>query len=225
MIFASSSPLPLMLRPRRRAVSAAGMRLASGKRMENVGGTEVISRAREVLFVAGPLFARTVALQLALLATRGRLRGDRLADLCAARTDPLAFYCALMQMADQIDAAADHQHGRNGPENQNWHLSSSSVRRADLDGLHAAFSFGARLVDRARGADDGHRRVRRLLVDDRALLGLDVLHDVKLVGRERRQGYCGKHQCCSYDLQLHLSSSSRARAGQPGHLQTGKSGN
>lgn len=39
--------------------------------MENVGGTEVISRAREVLFVAGPPLARAVALQLALLPTRG----------------------------------------------------------------------------------------------------------------------------------------------------------
>src|SRR5437763_833505 len=55
MIFASSSPLPLMLRPCSRAVSAAGMRLARGKRMKNVDGTEVISRALQVLFVAGLL--------------------------------------------------------------------------------------------------------------------------------------------------------------------------
>jgi hypothetical protein len=104
--------------------------------MENVGGTEVISRAREVLFVAGPPLARAVALQLALLPTCGGLRGallllvsdrgllvsDRgLADLCAARTDPLAFHSTLVQMANQIDAAADHQHGRHGPQNQNGH--------------------------------------------------------------------------------------------------------
>src|SRR3954453_10836389 len=155
MIFASWSPLPLMLRPCPRAVSAAGMRLARGKRMENVGGTEVISRAREVLFVAGPPFFANCCTATCAPAdawqAEGRLStGDRrLADLCAARTDPLAFHSRLMQMANQIDAAADYQQGRHGPENQNWHLSSSSVRRADLDGLHAGFSLGARLVDRA----------------------------------------------------------------------------
>src|SRR3954453_16603352 len=209
MIFASSSPLLLMLRPCRRAVSAAGMRLASGKRMENLGGTEVISRAREALFVAGPPLSRTAALQLTLLPVRGKPMGVASLSTQTACgpvrcTQRPAFHCRLVHVADQIDAAADHQHGRHGPENQNWHLSSSSVGRADLDGLHAGFSFGARFVDRARWADDGHGRVRRLLVDDCALLRLDVLHDIELVGCERRQGYCGKHQCCSYYLQLHL---------------------
>ena len=95
--------------------------------MENVGGTEVISRAREVLFVAGLAVARTVALQPVLLpaaAAAGRpptLACDkRRAGPCAAHRP--AFHCRLVHMADQIDAAADHQHGGHGPENQNWHL-------------------------------------------------------------------------------------------------------
>jgi hypothetical protein len=46
--------------------------------MENVGGTEVISRARKVLFVAGSPFSRTAALQLASLPMRGRRTGGLL---------------------------------------------------------------------------------------------------------------------------------------------------
>ena len=43
------------------------MRLARAKRMKNVGGTEDISRAPKVLFVAGRPCSQTAALQLAHL--------------------------------------------------------------------------------------------------------------------------------------------------------------
>ncbi|MHC2621160.1 hypothetical protein ACVIW2_003192 [Bradyrhizobium huanghuaihaiense] len=68
--------------------------------MKNLGGTEVISRALEVLFVAGLAPARPAALQLAFLPARGTPHQrpltpwdtGRRADLCAARSDPRVFH-------------------------------------------------------------------------------------------------------------------------------------
>lgn len=37
------------------------------------------------------------------------------------------FLTDLVEMADQVDAAANHQHSGYGPQNQDWHVSSSSV--------------------------------------------------------------------------------------------------
>src|SRR6266566_5113179 len=52
---------------------------------------------------------------------------------------------------------------------------------ADLDGLHRGLGLGLGLVDHAVGADDRRFGRNRLLVNDRALLRLQVLHDV--IGR------------------------------------------
>lgn len=62
--------------------------------------------------------------------------------------------------------------------------SSFLVRRADLDGLHAGLSFGARLI---HGVTADHRDLRRgrLCFRDRALLRFDILHDIERL-RERR---------------------------------------
>jgi hypothetical protein len=39
-----------------------------------------------------------------------------------AGTSPaMTLFVSLVKMADQIDAAADHQHGGHGPQNQDWH--------------------------------------------------------------------------------------------------------
>lgn len=54
----------------------------------------------------------------------------------------------------------------------------SSVRGADLDGLHAGLGFRPGLVNGV-AADDGRFRCRRLGLGDGALLGLDVLHHVE----------------------------------------------
>ena len=61
------------------------------------------------------------------------------------------------------------------------------VRGTDLDGLHPSFRISPSLVDSAGRAHNGHRRLGRFLVDDGAFLGLDVLHDIELIGCEKRE--------------------------------------
>ena len=96
--------------------------------MKNLAGTEVISRALEVLFVAGLLRARPVALQLALVRARGHASWRRPLTLvkglrtCALHAeDPLAFRSRLVHVTNQIDAAADHNNRWDGPENKYRH--------------------------------------------------------------------------------------------------------
>ena len=71
------------------------------------------------------------------------------------------------------------------------------LRGTDLDGLHPSFRFGPSLVDRVCRAHNGHRRLGRFLVDDGAFLGLDVLHNIELIGCEGRNGERRNQRCCS----------------------------
>ena len=102
--------------------------------MKNDGGTEANSDELEVLFVAGPLLRDLLhcnsrssgARQAAWTAPSPRRR-----KTCAPRAlhaeirSPSAI--DLVHVTNQINAATDHQHSRHGPQNEDWHLSSSSV--------------------------------------------------------------------------------------------------
>ena len=56
------------------------------------------------------------------------LRGPKTYRTCALRAQARSPADAgLVHMANQINAAADHQNGRHGPQNKDWHLSSSSI--------------------------------------------------------------------------------------------------
>src|SRR6516164_589662 len=71
------------------------------------------------------------------------------------------------------------------------------LQRTDLDGLHPSFRFGPSLVDSVCRAHNGHRRLGRFLVDDGAFLGLDVLHNIELIGCESRNSERRNQSCCS----------------------------
>src|ERR1043166_6981479 len=84
---------------------------------------------------------------------------------------------------DHVGHAAEHEDGGDRPQNDDRHnvlLWLASLVGADLDGLHPGFGFRLRLVDGAGRAHDGRCGHRRLLIDDGALLGRGVLHDVEL---------------------------------------------
>src|SRR5262245_6356821 len=97
---------------------------------------------------------------------------------------------------------------------------------ADPDGLHRVLGLDAGLVDDPVAADDGVLGRHRLLVDDRALLRLDILHDVKAFDlRERRhrkaQGNRPGENCLQHYVSLFESvvlkpGTSRRRTRFPG---------
>lgn len=81
-------------------------------------------------------------------------------------------------MADQINAAAEYEDGRHGPEHQNWHCRGSLVCRANLDGLYARLGFGPSFVDGV-AANDRSRSRRWPGLRNRAFLRLHVLNNVE----------------------------------------------